>query len=145
CTRTGRWPRFSPSGTSRRRSWRRLHRSRRPGRDGGRRTVAVVLLSVQFDWSLFFHRLFDPTSEFWHGLIITIMVAIVAQVIGVVIGGVLVAASRSWRPLRMIAYTYVLVFRGTPLIVQVFFLYFGANIFLGFTLFPREVGLFGVQ
>ena len=107
--------------------------------------MAIVLLSVQFDWSLFFHRLFDPTSQFWHGLIITITVAIVAQVIGVVIGGVTVAASRSWRPLRALAYTYVLVFRGTPLIVQVFFLYFGANIFLGFTLFPREVNLPGLQ
>ena len=103
------------------------------------------LASVQFDWTLFFHRLFDPTSQFWHGLIITISVAIVAQIVGVLIGGVTVAASRSWRPLRALAFLYVLVFRGTPLIVQVFFLYFGANIFLGFTLFPRELDLLGLQ
>jgi polar amino acid transport system permease protein len=36
------------------------------------------------------------------------------------------------------------VIRGTPVIVQIFFIYFGANLFLGFDLFPRTVdaGLF---
>jgi polar amino acid transport system permease protein len=107
--------------------------------------MTLVLASVQFDWALFFHRLFDPTSQFWNGLVITISVAIAAQIAGVLIGGVTVVASRSWRPLRILAFLYVLVFRGTPVIVQVFFLYFGANIFLGFTLFPRDVDLFGWQ
>ena len=35
----------------------------------------------------------------------------------------------------------MLFFRGTPVIVQIFFVYFGANLFLGFDLFPRTVGL----
>jgi His/Glu/Gln/Arg/opine family amino acid ABC transporter permease subunit len=104
-----------------------------------------VVGAVQFDWGLFFQRVFEPDSQFWHGLVITISVAIVAQIIGVVLGGVTVAMSRSWAPLRLLSFTYVLIFRGTPLIVQVFFLYFGANIFLGFTLFPREVGIFGLN
>ncbi len=100
--------------------------------------------AVQFDWGLFFQRVFEPGGQFWHGLLITISVAIVAQIIGVVLGGVTVAMSRSWAPLRLLSFTYVLIFRGTPLIVQVFFLYFGADI-LGFTLFPREVGIFGLN
>src|SRR6185312_7228926 len=44
---------------------------------------------------------------------------------------------------RIIAYVYVLFVRGTPLIVQIFFVYYGANLLLGFTLFPRAVN-FGV-
>jgi polar amino acid transport system permease protein len=104
-----------------------------------------MLFAVQFDWGLFLRRTFEPNSQFWHGLIITISVAIVAQAAGVLIGGLSVMASRSWRPLRALSFLYILVFRGTPLIVQVFFLYFGANLFLGFTLFPRELGLFGLQ
>ena len=41
----------------------------------------------------------------------------------------------------MISYLYVLLVRGTPLIVQIFFMYFGANLLLGFDLFPRAVDL----
>jgi len=42
---------------------------------------------------------------------------------------------------------YVLLVRGTPLIVQIFFIYYGANLLLGFDLFPRTVsfGLFGMD
>ena len=104
-----------------------------------------LLFAIQFDWGLFFRRTFEPTAQFWHGLIITVCVAIVAQILGVAVGGVTVAATRSWWPLRTLAFVYITVFRGTPIIVQVFFLYFGANIFLGFTLFPDEVGLLGVH
>ena len=45
------------------------------------------------------------------------------------------------RVLRLISGIYVWFFRGTPVIVQVFFVYFGANLFLGFDLFPRTVDL----
>jgi len=38
----------------------------------------------------------------------------------------------------------VLVFRGTPVIVQIFFVYFGANLLFGFTLIPRTVNVFGI-
>src|SRR6476619_2566204 len=48
-----------------------------------------------------------------------------------------------WRVLRIISYFYVLVVRGTPLIVQIFFVYYGASLLLGFDLFPRTVN-FGV-
>jgi polar amino acid transport system permease protein len=46
-----------------------------------------------------------------------------------------------WRVLRILSYVYVLFVRGTPLIVQIFFMYYGANLLLGFTLFPRAVDL----
>ena len=46
--------------------------------------------------------------------------------------------------LKAIATGYVLVIRGTPVIVQIFFIYYGANIFLGFELFPQSITFFGV-
>jgi polar amino acid transport system permease protein len=48
--------------------------------------------------------------------------------------------SRS-RVLGIVSGVYVWFFRGTPVIVQIFFAYFGANLFLGFDLFPRTVGI----
>jgi polar amino acid transport system permease protein len=46
--------------------------------------------------------------------------------------------------LRLLSGVYVLVFRGTPVIVQIFFVYFGANLLFGFNLIPRTAnfGLF---
>src|SRR3954471_6648176 len=100
------------------------------------------------DWHLIRERIFDPNHAFAQALLRTILIAVVAQVVGVLLG--LVSAlmqMSSWAPLRVISYLYVWVVRGTPLIVQIFFLYYGANLFLGFDLFPRTVnfGLFGVD
>jgi polar amino acid transport system permease protein len=38
--------------------------------------------------------------------------------------------SRVW-PLRFLSGLYVLIFRGTPLLVQIFFIYYGVNLLLG--------------
>lgn len=103
-------------------------------------------LAIGVDWSLLFDRLFSPGSPFWRGLTTTIYVAILAQFFGVVLGLIssLAGMSRS-RLLRLISNLYVLVYRGTPLIVQIFFLYFGANLFFGFDLFPRSFAFFSLQ
>src|ERR1700716_3731610 len=37
-------------------------------------------------------------------------------------------------PLRLLSGLYVLIFRGTPVIVQIFFVYFGANLLFGINL-----------
>lgn len=108
-------------------------------------TGSLYLAEIEFDWDLFFQQVFRPGPLFWDALAITISAAVVAQTIGVILGGITVAASRSWLPFRLIAFLYVLIFRGTPAIVQIFFLYFGANIFLGFTLFPRDVDVLGLN
>src|SRR5205085_9669730 len=44
-------------------------------------------------------------------------------------------------PFRLISGIYVWIFRGTPLLVQIFFVYYGANELLGFTLIPNSLGL----
>src|SRR5205085_8879016 len=44
-------------------------------------------------------------------------------------------------PFRLISGIYVWIFRGTPLLVQIFFVYYGANQLLGFTLIPNSLNL----
>jgi polar amino acid transport system permease protein len=94
------------------------------------------------DWHIVWERLFHPDSVFARALWTTIYIAVVAQVIGVVLGliAALMRMSGIW-PLRALSGLYVLVFRGTPLLVQIFFVYFGANLLLGFTLIPNTLNL----
>jgi polar amino acid transport system permease protein len=93
------------------------------------------------DWHLVKERIFDPNHAFAQALVRTVVIAVVAQFLGVLLG--LVSAlfqMARWRVLRVLSYIYVLVVRGTPLIVQIFFMYYGANLLLGFDLFPRTIG-----
>jgi polar amino acid transport system permease protein len=103
----------------------------------------MLLAAVHFDWHLFFQRIFHPDAAFGRALAATVYIAVLAQFFGVVLGlfSALAGMSRLW-PLRALSFVYVLIFRGTPVIVQIFFVYFGANLFLGFDLFPRTVNLF---
>jgi len=76
---------------------------------------------------------------------VTAYTAIISQIIGVVVGLGSASMQRSRNKVaRLIAGTYVWLVRGTPLIVQIFFIYYGTNIILGFQLIPRTVTLFGV-
>jgi polar amino acid transport system permease protein len=104
-----------------------------------------MTLIAAVDWHILWQRIFHPDHIFVLALWRTIYISVCAQVLGVVLG--LIAAmmrmSKFW-PLRFLSGLYVLVFRGTPVIVQIFFVYFGANLLFGFTLIPRDVnfGLF---
>jgi polar amino acid transport system permease protein len=108
--------------------------------------TAFAPFAVLFDWSLFQHRIVSPGSAFWGALATTVYVAVIAQTLGTGLGALSALAGMSRRrPLRIVSGIYVLVFRGTPLIVQIFFTYFGANLLLGVELFPRSLGLGGVS
>jgi polar amino acid transport system permease protein len=104
-----------------------------------------VARTVNVDWSIVTDRIFSPDQQFWRALATTVSIAVVAQVLGILIGlfSALAGLSRFW-PLRALSKFYVLMIRGTPLIVQIFFIYFGANLFLGFSLFPRQTSLLGL-
>jgi polar amino acid transport system permease protein len=102
----------------------------------------VVVAAVTFDWHEFFQYLWPPDSATWHALFATVWIAVLAQIFGVIFGLISALAQMSrLRALRFLSGLYVWFFRGTPVIVQVFFVYFGANLFLGFDLFPRTVDL----
>lgn len=101
--------------------------------------------AINVEWSIIAERIFSPDAEFWRALATTISIAIVAQVLGIVLGLISALAGLSrLLPVRALSAAYVLVIRGTPLIVQIFFVFFGANLFFGFSLFPRAVAIAGL-
>lgn len=101
-----------------------------------------MLHAVNFDTAVFAERLFHPNPELWWALWKTVYISIIAQIVGTAIGTLLALGGISRHaPLRAITFMYTLVFRGTPVIIQIFFIYYGVNLFLGYDLFPREVNL----
>ena len=81
------------------------------------------------DWHIIWSRLFHPNGTFAHALWATIYISVVAQVMGILLGLVAALArmSRFW-PFRLVSGLYVLVFRGTPVLVQIFFIYFALGL-----------------
>jgi polar amino acid transport system permease protein len=88
---------------------------------GGRRATAY-----QYNWSIFFDSLFRPDPRIIHGVVLTVVIAVLAQLIGVILGvfGALGRLSRH-RSARWTANIYVWIFRGTPLLVQLMIVYYG--------------------
>jgi polar amino acid transport system permease protein len=88
---------------------------------GGRRATAY-----QFRPDIFFNSLFAPDPRIIRGLLLTVSIAVVSQVIGSILGvfGALGRLSRV-RFVRWTANVYVWIFRGTPLLVQLMIIYFG--------------------
>jgi polar amino acid transport system permease protein len=86
-----------------------------------------VLVAV--DWHVIWTRIFHPDSTFVRALWATIYISIVAQAVGILLGlaAALARMSRIW-PLRALSAIYVLIFRGTPVLVQIFFFYFAFSV-----------------
>jgi len=99
-----------------------------------------VLAAV--NWHVVWVRIAHPDHVFFLALTRTVYVAVIAQVLGVILGLVaaLMRTSKLW-PLRFLSGVYVWLFRGTPVLVQIFFVYYGLNELLGFTLIPNTLSL----
>ncbi|MFM1654799.1 amino acid ABC transporter permease [Brevibacillus sp. B_LB10_24] len=81
-----------------------------------------------------------------HGLYMTVIISIVSNVIALFIG--LVAGfmrMSSNRVLRFVASSYVNVIRGTPLLIQILFIYFGLPSVLGIKLSALTAGIIAVS
>jgi polar amino acid transport system permease protein len=100
---------------------------------------------ASFDWSVLWDRLFHVDSAFGRALFATVYISVLAQLLGIVLGllAALMRMSKN-RVLKVLSGLYVWFFRGTPVIVQIFFVYLGVNILFGVTLIPNSVnvGLF---
>jgi polar amino acid transport system permease protein len=97
------------------------------------------VIGITFDWKVFFDYLLPPDHLTRSALFLTLGISIVAQCFGVIFGLISALMHRSrYRAIRWWSALYVWFFRGTPVVVQIFFIFFGANLFLGFDLFPRE-------
>jgi polar amino acid transport system permease protein len=103
--------------------------------------LAAQGLQFQFDLNFFLDFVFNPKPALIGGMIITIYVAVIAQIMGVVLGILSALAGMSKnRTLRAISGVYVWFFRGTPVLVQIFLVYFGTPyLFGGIDLFPNHV------
>jgi polar amino acid transport system permease protein len=99
-------------------------------------------LLASVDWHVVWVRVAHPDHVFFLALVRTVYVSVIAQVIGVILGlfAALMRMSR-FAPFRLISGIYVWIFRGTPLLVQIFFIYYGSNQLLGFTLIPNSLNL----
>jgi polar amino acid transport system permease protein len=86
-----------------------------------------------FDWNTLWNYVW-PVTAFQNplirnGIIVTILVSIIAQAVGVILG-LLTALGKMSKvaPLRLISDAYIWYFRGTPLLVQMMLLYFGLGV-----------------
>jgi polar amino acid transport system permease protein len=89
--------------------------------------------AFHFNWQVFWQYLWPGTALqnplIRDGLIVTILVSILAQVLGVLLGLIAALAKMSkFGPLRWLADVYIWYFRGTPLLVQMFLLFFGFGV-----------------
>jgi polar amino acid transport system permease protein len=99
--------------------------------------------SYQFRWYFFWDSIFRPDSFILSGLVLTVSISVTSQLIGVVLGvfGALGKTAKA-RPIRWLANIYVWVFRGTPLLVQISFLFFGLSVTRIYT-WP-DINIFGL-
>ena len=83
--------------------------------------VGLVLKSVisnrRFEWNIVGRYLFD--THILQGIALTLVLTVVCMVIGILLGTVLAIMRLSQNPVaRAVAGTYVGIFRGTPVLVQ---------------------------
>ena len=99
------------------------------------------LLAYIYDWDIFFRSIFTPDSLIIRGVLTTIYLAVISQLLGTALG-TLAALGRLSRlaVVRTIASGYVWFFRGTPLLVQLTFLYFGLSVAGIFGWPPIQIG-----
>lgn len=82
--------------------------------------------AMNFDLDFFLRYLLHPTPAIWDGLRITVIVAILSQTTGIILGlGVALARLSRWRIFRWTAAFYSWAWRGTPVLVQLLIVYTG--------------------
>jgi len=87
------------------------------------------MMVAAIDWHVIWSRIFHPNGPFAHALWATIYISIVAQIVGILLGLIAALARMSrFLPFRALSGAYVLVFRGTPVLVQIFFFYFALGL-----------------
>jgi polar amino acid transport system permease protein len=97
--------------------------------------------SYNYRWNLFFDSIFRPDGLILYGLWLTVIISVISQLISVVLGvfGAVGRLSR-FTPFRLLANFYVWLFRGTPLLVQITFIYFGLGVARIYNWQPIEIG-----
>jgi polar amino acid transport system permease protein len=90
--------------------------------------VRAIVTNKNFEWGTVGSFLFD--SRVLHGVLVTIELTVLAMVIGIVLGVILAVMRQSPNPLVSgAAWLYIWFFRGTPLLLQIYFWYFISSLF----------------
>ena len=81
---------------------------------------------MSFDWPFFWHYLLSPSAAYLNGLMLTLVLSVIAQTLGTILG-LFAALGRMSRlvALKLVVRAYVWIMRGTPLLVQIVFIYTG--------------------
>lgn len=100
---------------------------------------------MAFNLPFFLEFVFTPPGALLRGLWITVYVTIISMVLGVGLGMMLAVGGLSrFRVFRVLNQTYIAFFRGTPMLLQIMLIYFGAPVlFGGVDLFPPNIIVFG--
>lgn len=108
--------------------------------------IALVLAacgrsSYQYNWNIVVDSVIRPDGLILYGVWLTLSISVVSQLIGVILG-VLGAVGRISRfaPVRWAAGFYVWFFRGTPLLVQITFIYYGLGVTGVYNWPPLNIG-----
>ena len=81
---------------------------------------------MNFEWSFFWGYLLRPSAVYLNGLWLTLSISVIAQGLGTLMGLFIALARMSrFRVLQVPARIYIWAFRGTPLLVQIVFIYTG--------------------
>ena len=88
----------------------------------GIQMLMFLVSNPRFEWPIVAKYFFDPSIL--KGLGTTLLLTLVAMVIGIVLGTLMALALLSdFFPARLIAQAYLWAFRGTPLLIQLIFWY----------------------
>jgi polar amino acid transport system permease protein len=114
---------------------------RRPGRWVAAVIVLVVAASIaraivvnpNFQWHVVGQFLFD--HRVIHGVLVTLELTVLSMLIGIVVGTAMAIMRLSPNPVVSgFSWLYIWFFRGTPLLVQLLFWFFGSALFKHITL-----------
>lgn len=78
---------------------------------------------MDFQWSL----VWSSVPTLLEGALLTLQLTTIAVAIGIVLGTIFGIMRLSSTPLRYLAVAYIDFIRGTPLLVQIFIIYYGID------------------
>ena len=80
------------------------------------------------------------------GALITFEISVIGALLGIVVGFILILMRMSsMRPIKYLAEIYISIFRGTPLLLQIFFIYYALPGLLGIDLPPFIAGVLALS
>ncbi|WP_412065951.1 amino acid ABC transporter permease [Rhizobium sp. SYY.PMSO] len=99
-----------------------------------------------FDVRYFLELVFEPSTAMLYAVWITVSVTISSMIVGIGVGLLLALLGISrYGALRGFNWLYVWFFRGTPILVQLFLIYYGLPALAGVDLFPSTLNVLSLS